>query len=142
MTAEDRSPAGLRGLLRAWGDTDGNPGARAAMHLLLFTEIPDAPAFARHVQVDDVRTVASGLVHCAWVRDWDALIGDPDLYLTDNEARFLKLAASFATGRPVDLCTDVTSSLGHQHARRLAEAVIIAADVADFVTVSGPPSAR
>lgn len=139
MAAEDdNSAAGLRDLLLAWGRTDGNPGARAAMHLLLHTEVPDVPAFARHVQVDDVRTVAYGLVHCAWIPDWDALIGDPDLYPTDTEARFLRLAASFAAGRPVNLYTDVTVSLGHQHARHLAEAVIIAAGVTDFVTVTGP----
>jgi hypothetical protein len=52
------TPAELRELLRAWGEADGAPASRAAMHLLLFTEIPDAPRFARHVQVDHMRTVS------------------------------------------------------------------------------------
>jgi hypothetical protein len=65
-------------------------------------------------------------VHCAWVRDWDKLINDRELYLSGTENRFLKIAASFAAGRPVSLFTEVTNSLGHAHAQRVAEAVLIA----------------
>jgi hypothetical protein len=36
---------------------------------------------------------------------------------------FLKIAASFAAGRPVDLSAVVTNSLGWAHARQVAEAV-------------------
>jgi hypothetical protein len=129
-------PAELRQLLHAWGESDGAPTSRAAMHLLLFTEVPDSRRFARHVEIDHVRTVG-GLVRCAWVRDWDKLIGDRELYLSGTEDRFLKIAASFADSRPVSLFTEVANSLGRAHAQRVAEAVLIAADVPELVTVNG-----
>ena len=39
---------------------------------------------------------------------------------TASFTSFLKIAASFAAGRPVDLSAVVTSSLGWAHARRVA----------------------
>ena len=42
---------------------------------------------------------------------------------TASFTSFLKIAASFAAGRPVDLSAVVTNSLGWAHARRVAGAV-------------------
>ena len=42
---------------------------------------------------------------------------------TASFTSFLKIAASFAAGRPVDLSAVATNSLGWAHARRVAEAV-------------------
>jgi len=47
----------------------------------------------------------------------------PTACATASFTSFLKIAASFATGRPVDLSAVVTNSLGWAHARRVAEAV-------------------
>ena len=128
--------AEIRQLLRAWGESDGPPTARAAMHLLLFDGLTDTPGFARHVHVDHVRTT-SGLVRCAWIEDWARLIGDRELYLSGVEERMVRLAASLATGRPVSLFEDLTVGLGPAHARRVAEAVLIAAGEVGTVTVDG-----
>ena len=134
-------PADIKQLLHAWGESDGAPTARAAMHLLLFAGLTDTPGFARHIHVDHVRT-ASGLVRCAWIEDWDDLIGDQELLLADIEKRMLRLAASLATGRPVSLFEDLTVALGPAHAQRVAEAVLIAAGEAGTVTVDGLKTAR
>ena len=132
------APADLRDLLRAWGEADGAPSARAAMHLLLFAGLTDDPGFARHVRVDHVRT-SRGLVHCAWIDDWDAVLADRELCLAGTEERMVRLAASLAVGRPVSLFADLTASLGPADARRVAEAVLIAAGVDGRVTVDGIP---
>jgi hypothetical protein len=136
MTSTQPAPAEIEQLLRAWGESDGAPTARAAVHLLLFAGLTDTPGFARHVHVDHVRTVG-GLVRCAWIEDWDALIGDQELVLADIERRMLRLAASLATGRPVSLFENLTIGLGPAHAGRIAEAVLIAAGEAGTVTVDG-----
>jgi hypothetical protein len=130
------APTEIKQLLRAWGESDGAPSARAAVHLLIFAGLTGTPGFARHVHVDHVRT-ASGLVRCAWIEDWDELIGDEELLLADIERRMLRLAASLATGRPVSLFEDLTIGLGPAHAARVAEAVLIAAGEAGTVTVDG-----
>jgi hypothetical protein len=130
------APAEIKQLLRAWGESDGAPTARAAMYLLLFAGLTDTPGFARHVHVDHVHT-ASGLVRCAWIEDWDELIGDRERYLSGIEERMVRLAASLATGRPVSLFEDLTVGLGPAHAQRVAEAVLIAAREVGTVTVDG-----
>lgn len=129
--------AELRELLIAGGRADGNPSLQAAIHLLLFTEMPQARRFRRHVRVLDVRTPAYGLVHCAQVTDWRKLADDHELYPSGAELKFLHLAASFAVlDQPVNLFTEITNGLDLAHARRLAEAVLIAAGAADYLTVA------
>jgi hypothetical protein len=135
--------AELRELLLAGARADGNPSLKAAVHLLLFTEMPQARRFRQHVRIGHVRTLAYGLVHCAQVTDWRKLADDPELYPSGAELKFLNLAASFAvTGQPVDLYTEVTSGLDSAHARRLAEAILIATGADGYLTVapaSGQP---
>jgi Recombination endonuclease VII len=60
---------------------------------------------------------------------------DPDLRLSGTEERFLAIAASFAAGRPADLSAVVTNSLGWAHARRAAEAILIATDTTALLAV-------
>jgi hypothetical protein len=105
------------------------------MHLLLFTELPDTARFARHVDIDATWAPGGGSVSVARIRDWDVLIADPDLRLSGTEERFLKIAASFAAGRPADLSAVVTNSLGWAHARRVAEAVLIATDTTALLVI-------
>ena len=131
--------AEMRELLLAGGRANGSLNDQAAMHLLTFTEIPDAPRFAEHAEVTHIRTF-DGLVKAAVVRDWDQLIDDPQLYPSGGELKFLKLAASFAAGRPVSLFDEISRGLDLQHVRRLAEAVLIAAGAAEVLSV-GPARA-
>ncbi len=129
--------AELRELLLAWGDADGAPSAKAAMHLLVFASLTSTtPRFARHVRVDHVRT-SKGLVRCAWIEDWDELLADQELILAETERRMIRLAASLAAGRPGSLFEELTVSLGPAHAGRIAEAVLIAAGEPGTVTVDG-----
>ena len=76
----------------------------------------------------------------AWVRDWDALLADEELYLTGTERRFLEIAASFAAGRAVSLADQVTSELGWAHTRRVIEAIIIATSATELLQVTGTAS--
>jgi hypothetical protein len=131
------SPAELRELLLAWGDADGAPSAKAAVHLLVFAGLTSTtPGFARHVRVDHVHT-SNGLVRCAWIEDWEELLADQDLFLAETERRMIRLAASLAIGRPVSLFEELTVSLGPAHAGRIAEAVLIAAGEPGSVTADG-----
>lgn len=128
--------AEMRELLLAGATNNGGLNDQAAMHLLLFTELPDTARFARHVDLDTTWAPGGGSVRVARIRDWDQLIADPDLRLSGTEERFLKIAASFAAGRPADLSAVVTNMLGWAHARRVAEAVLIATDTTALLAVS------
>ncbi|HEY3958709.1 MAG TPA: hypothetical protein VGM53_35555 [Streptosporangiaceae bacterium] len=127
----------MAALLTAGARLAGTHAAAAAAHLLIFTELPGGRDFARHVQVDVVTSHLDGAaVLGAWVKDWDALLADDGIYLTGSGRRMLQIAASYAAGHPVDL-SENGSGLGTAHARRLIEAVIIGAGMAEFYTVTG-----
>ena len=64
-------------LLLAGARADGWLPARAAMHLLTFTDLPGSAQFAAHVEIRDAWSPGA-TVRGAWVRDWDALLADPD----------------------------------------------------------------
>jgi hypothetical protein len=132
---ESHTPGELRELLLAGARNNGGLNDQAAMHLLLFTELPDTSRFARHVDIDTTWAPGGGSVRVARVRDWDQLIADPELRLTGTEERFLAIAASFAAGRPADLSAVITNMLGWAHARRVAEAVLIATDTAALLAI-------
>ncbi len=134
--ATSYDPDEMRELLLSGARADGWLPAHAAMHLLTFTDLPGTPQFALHVEVRDAWS-PGGPVRGAWVRDWDALLADPDQYLTGTERRFLEIAASFAAGRAISLSEQVTSELGWAHAERVAEAVIIAANATGLLQVTG-----
>lgn len=101
--------AEIRQLLRALGERcPGGPGCRATAPL---RRPHRSPRFDRHVRVDHIRT-AGGLVRCAWIDDWGALIGDQELCLAGIEKRMLRLAASLAPGHPGSLYEELTVGLG------------------------------
>lgn len=130
------SPDELRELLLAGARADGWLPAQAAMHLLTYTGLPGSPRFAAHVDVRDAWSLGA-MVRGAWVRDWDALLADEELYLTGSECRLLEVAASFAAGRAISLSEQVTRELGWAHAQRVLEAVIIATGTAELLQVAG-----
>ena len=108
--------------------------ARAAMHLVAFTGLPDSRRFASHVTVDN-HYADGAKIPIARIPDWDALLADGELGLTGTERRFLEVAASFACGRPVSLMAQVTNELGWAHARRLMEAILLATGTEELLAI-------
>lgn len=116
----------------------GSQLQQAAVHLLTFTELPGRTDFAAHVDLDFVEIQGDESdgspdesLLLARVRDWAVLLLDRRMYLTGGGRRLLELAGSLATGRPVDLSSQLTD-LGHAHGRRVVEAVIIASGLSGF----------
>jgi hypothetical protein len=115
----------LRAMLTA-GAAGASPTLQAAVHLLTFTDVPDRPAFANLVDVDDISAGTTPALG-AFVRDWAGLPSSAAAArLSGGPARLLALAISLATGQPVDLRENIAPG-GHAHIRRVLEAVIIAA---------------
>ncbi len=123
-------------LLAAGARLEGRPSAAAAVHLLTFTNLPGRRDFARHARIENVTGADGGTVLAAWVRNWDRLLGDGSVYLSSGPRRLVEVAASYATGRPVDI-RDASSGLGTAHARRLIEAVVIGTGTAGYYTITG-----
>lgn len=122
-------------LLTAGARVTGTLGAAAAAHALTFTALPGRKDFARHVEIA-MAEVDGSPVTCAWVRDWDVLLADRDLYLTGGERRVLEVAASYAAGRPVNL-KENGCGLGTAYARRLIETVITGAGMTGYYQLTG-----
>ncbi len=131
-------------LLAAGARLEDRPSAAAALHLLTFTDLPGRRDFARHVHVENVTGAGSGTITGAgsgtitgaWVRDWQALLTDGSVYVSSGPRRLLEVAASYATGRPVDL-RETGSGLGTAHAGRLIEAAVIGTGMAEYYTITG-----
>jgi hypothetical protein len=126
----------MRELLGTGARLEDRPSAAAAVHLLTFTDLPGRRDFARHVRIENVTGAGGGTVLAAWVRNWDRLLGDGSVYLSGGLRRLLEVAASYATGRPVDL-RDTSSGLGTAHAGRLIEAVVTGTGMAQYYTITG-----
>ena len=126
----------MRALLAAGARLEDRPSAAAAVHLLTFTDLPGRRDFARHVHIENVTHAGGGTVLAAWVRDWDRLLGDGSVYVSGGPRRLLEVAASYATGRPVDL-REASSGLGTAHAGRVIEAAVIGTGMAEYYTITG-----
>jgi hypothetical protein len=127
-------------LLTAAARVAGTHSMAAAMHLLTYTELPGSRDFARHVDVQADRAADGSPVTGAWVRDWDALLGDDSgVYLTGGDRRMLAIAASYAAGRPVDL-REHGHGFGTAHARRVVEAAAIGAGMGEYLTIADGPA--
>jgi len=109
----------------------------AAVHLLTFTELPGRASFAELVDVENINAGSDTPTLAAFVRDWKALPTVP--HLGSAGRRLLALAASLATGEPVDLAENV-SGLGHAHARRVIEALAIATGHGGMYAVTPTPA--
>jgi hypothetical protein len=126
----------MRALLIAAAHVADTHSMMAAMHLLTYTGLPGRADFAKHVDVQAVTSAPGVTVLAAWVRDWDALLGDDSgVDLTGNDRRMLEIAASYAAGRPVVL-REQAHGLGAAHAQRLVEAVAIGAGVEEYLRIA------
>jgi len=126
-------------LLNEWARVVGSYGMYAAMHLLTYTELPGRKDFAKHVDIETGYAADETEPLIAVVRDWDKLLNSGTVYLTGGDARMVEIAASYATGRPVDL-RENGSGFGTAHARRLVEAVAIGAGMGDLLTIADSPA--
>lgn len=113
-------------LLVAGAEQIGTCTVRAAVHLLVFTELVHHGAFAQLVDVEEVPVQVGGPVLAAFVRDWSGLTSDRvSGRMGSAGQRLLALAASLAVGEPINVRENVVG-LGHAHARRVVEAFAIA----------------
>lgn len=137
-----RRPAGdydrgeMTALLEQGARAEGDTGYQAAIHLVTFTSLPGTRPFAGYVTVD-TRTVRGRVIPVALIeRDaWRPLVAG--LRPTgETDYRFLTLAASLADGRLVSLA-EALRNMGHAHARRIAEAVLIRAGAEQFYALAG-----
>jgi hypothetical protein len=129
----------MTNLLSEWARVVGSHSMNAAMHLLTYTELPGRKDFAKHVDITIGYAADETEPLIAVVRDWDKLLTSDTVYFTGGDLRMVEIAASYATGRPVDL-REHGNGLGSAHARRLVEAVAIGAGMAEFLTISDSPA--
>jgi hypothetical protein len=124
----------LKDLLVAGAQWHGTTNMQAAVHLLVFTDLPDRASFLQHVTIiEDVSLPDGKRGTVASVDVWNAL-GDV-YHLPSSTGRLLAIAASLAVGSRVDL-RDACSGLGHAHARRVTEAILIATGADDRYTLT------
>lgn len=127
-------------LLTVGAEVQGYLTHKAAAHLITFTELMGAPTFAPHVEVAEVQTLEGETVTAAFVKDWASLVTDDRLYfLSGNNRRLMRMAASFH-GVQITLSEEATG-LGHAHARRLVEAMMITTRITEqglYHLVEGP----
>lgn len=129
----------LRSMLETGASVADSRYQRAAIHLLAFTDLLGRADLATHIETDTVE-IDGRAVSAAWIRDWAALGRLEDLgYLSGGEERFIRLAASMAHGTPVDL-RGALSSLGHEHARCVLEAVAICLEADKKYTLTPTPA--
>ena len=136
---ETYTTAEMTALLNEWARVVGSYNMFAAIHLLTFTELPGRTDFAKHIQITTGYAADESEPLIAVVRDWDKLLNSGTVYLSGGDARLIEIAASYATGRPVDL-RQHGHGLGTAHARRLVEAVTIGAGMDEFLTIADSPA--
>jgi hypothetical protein len=112
---------------------------RAAIHLLGFTEILGQAPLAAYIEYGTV-DLDGRETPAAWICNWPALGRLDNLgYLSGGAERLVRLAAGIAHGMPLDLRAAL-SSLGHEHARRVLEAVAICHGADEFYTITPTPA--
>jgi hypothetical protein len=123
--------------------TGAAPDRHAAVHLLLATELPNRDGFAALVEIIQLEWEPGDIVQMGSVRDWAELSSWADtVALSDDDRRMVALAVSIASGRPVDLATNLVVK-DHLRARRIIEAVGIATGHGTkYAVVEVPPPPR
>jgi hypothetical protein len=129
----------MTALLSEWARVTGSHSMYAAMHLLTYTELPGRRDFAKHVDIETGYAADETEPLIAVVRDWDKLLTSNTVYFTGGDLRMTEIAASYASGRPVDL-REHGNGLGTAHARRLVEAVAIGTGMGEFLTIADSPA--
>jgi hypothetical protein len=129
----------MTALLSEWARVVGSYSMYAAMYLLTYTELPGRRDFAKHVDIETGYAADETEPLIAVVRDWDKLLTGNTVRFTGGDLRMTEVAASYASGRPVDL-REHAAGLGTAHARRLVEAVAIGAGMGEYLTIADSPA--
>lgn len=133
LPAREYDRGEMTALLNEGAKYEGDTGYQAAIHLVTFTELPGTPEFAQYVTVDDRYSMTYGTaMRVALIGNWAALL--KARRLSSTEYRFLLLAASLATGRKISL-DEALANMGHAHARRICEAILIRCGAAGLYTL-------
>lgn len=131
----DLTPDEVTSLLLAGARHAGWNPTHAAIHLITFTELIHMSGFQRHIKIEDVQPFGEESSFRAAFVQWASLLDSREAkYLGGGDSRLLKLAHAFATGTPVDP-RDVVGSLGHAHARRITEAMLLATGYGRWFTL-------
>ncbi|MFI0793670.1 hypothetical protein ACH4OY_13405 [Micromonospora rubida] len=124
--------AEIRGVLRTDIATGAPLGRRAAVHLLTFTAVPDQPGFGDLVGILDLVWDMGDTVRMGQVTDWAAVVGFAAAAdVPDRDRQMIAVAASLAGGPPVGLEAAVSFVDDPAAARRVIEAIAIAAGHGD-----------
>lgn len=120
----------LLALLGAYSENVATTFEAAAVHLLVFTELPYHPRFIDHLHIEAV-LVEGEPVPMAFIKDWHTLAEAVPGRAGSMTHRLLALAAALATGAPLNLRENLTG-FGHATAQRVAEATLIASGYGDW----------
>jgi hypothetical protein len=123
--------------------TGATPDGKAAVHLLLGTELPNRDGFAALVDIYQLEWEPGDFVQMGSVRDWVELSSWADtVELSDDDRRMVALAVSIASGQPINLATGLVMK-DPGRARRIIEAVAIATGHGKkYAVVEAPPPPR
>lgn len=118
-------------LLVAGAQAHGTNSEAAAVHLLIFTDLPGRPAFREHLRL------IPGMPGLLAI-DWLGAVGDPRVVMrASSSTRQLLALASALAGKSAVRLPDACAGLGHANARRVAEAVLIATGYGDWYQIIG-----
>ena len=118
-------------LLVAGAQAHGTNSEAAAVHLLVFTDLPGRSAFREHLRL------IPGLPGPLAI-DWLGVVGDPRVVMrASSSTRQLLALASALAGKSAVRLPDACAGLGHANARRVAEALLIATGYGDWYQIIG-----
>lgn len=126
----------VRAMLIAGAEHMGTNTAKAAVHLLLFTDLPSQPVLQRFLDIDTADGADGQPVTGAWLTDYAGLRKAIGHHLTTGQKNLLILAESIEEGAPVNLRELLPRFGGHAHARAAIEACLIATGYADWYQVT------
>lgn len=122
------------------GAAEYGPTTRAAIHLLVFTELPHRRTFVELLDIEDINVGSGEPVWVAHVRSWPALATrQRSSRMSSGTHRLLTLAVSLATGTAVNL-RDAVQVGGHAHTRRVVEAMAIATGADEYYAITPTPA--
>jgi hypothetical protein len=126
----------VRSMLAADAIVNGLNTHRAAVNLLLFTDIPDTAVIQQHLEIYKGRDVEGNVLTAARVADWTALMDGLGRHLTGGQEALLTLAAALDTRKPVDLVDVLPRAGGFAYAKAMIEAVKTATGYDEWYTIT------
>ena len=132
----------VRTMLAAGADYAGTNTAKAAVHLILFTDLPAQPVLQRFLEIETVTDFDGKPLTGAWLNDYAGLRKALGHHLYSGLESLLTLAESIEEGTPVNLREVLPRFGGHAHAKVAVQACLIATGYADWYQVTGTETLR